>query len=926
MKPISLKMTGFESYCKPVEIDFTKVSDKGLFLICGSTGSGKTTIFDAITYALYGEPSGDTRKESMLRSTLADENIPTKVEFTFEVNSKIYTVKRNPKYIRKAKTGNKTVTENANAELIYSDGRDPVVQTSKVTAAVQDILKLCKKDFCQIAMIAQGAFQKFLLAPTEDKKTIFREIFKTSRYQQLEERLDADAKALSFECREINNQISHDINLIEAFDDEEKNKELSLIKEKSFPEENDIEFLEYICKDNDKKLKKNEKLIKDNQKELEEINSKATRAEEKRKIAGQIVSLTAQLENLKEESLAAESSLKKAMLREEEKSQAQEKLTLIKNSLEDYQQLDTEEKAAKDFAKKIAESLNSQNKLKNEIAVSEKEITAKKDRLNKLEDCGEQLIIIQNQLEEASDSYEQIQTIKNKYSGFIRQKEILNEKQEEAAKASQDFKNKNALYLEKKRLFFMEQAGILSQELIENQPCPVCGSLDHPSPAKKSGNAPDKEELDELEKEAEESSNNFTKLSGESSELMAGLSNEEKNLREQILSLLPDYTGTIENLNDSLLKKEGEVNKKLSLLRSQVNEAKDMVKEKTDLQNEIPLLEKTLSDDQASLSQNLIDCEKYRSALEEKTAFINKLKEKLLFSSKAQAEENISSLEDVINNIDRDIDNAKKTYENSSKKHAEYSGQLKQAQEVLATYQDINQEEVLSQQAKLEEKKYNLSQIHDSLISVCKNNSRSLESIKKLFESIATIEKKRQMVSHLANIANGNISSSGKVRLETYVQAAFFDRIIARANKRFLTMSSRQFELVRDISTENHRSQIGLDLNVVDHHNGSIRAVSTLSGGEQFQASLSLALGLSDEIQESSGGGGIHLDSMFIDEGFGSLDPATLNKAMNSLMSLAQNDKLIGIISHVEELKSRIDNRIIVTKDINGNSTVQIEN
>ena len=244
----------------------------------------------------------------------------------------------------------------------------------------------------------------------------------------------------------------------------------------------------------------------------------------------------------------------------------------------------------------------------------------------------------------------------------------------------------------------------------------------------------------------------------------------------------------------------------------------------------------------------------------------------------------------------------------------------------MDSFKDIDEGEILKQQEELQENNEQLERIHNTLLPVYSTCKNSIASIEKTFSEISQIENRRRMVSDLASIANGAVSANGKVRLETYVQAAFFDRIIARANRRFLAMSSKQFELIRDISVENRRSQIGLDLNVIDHHNGSIRAVSTLSGGEQFQASLSLALGLSDEIQESSGGGGIHLDSMFIDEGFGSLDSATLDKAMTSLSGLTANDKIIGIISHVEELKNKIDSKIIVSKDINGNSSVIIEN
>lgn len=926
MKPIKLKMTGFESYCKPVEIDFEKAGKNGLFLICGPTGSGKTTIFDAITYALYGEPSGDTRKESMLRSTLADETIPTEVGFTFEINSKRYTVKRNPKYSRKAKTGNKTVTENANAELVFHDGRESIVQSSKVTAAVENILNLAKKDFCQISMIAQGAFQKFLLAPTEEKKTIFREIFKTSKYQQLEEKLDENAKLLEAQCREANASIRHDISLINVYDNETLQLQLDTIKQKNIPEENDIEILKSILSNNETKLKLNEKEIKKTASALIEINEKATRANEKRKITEQKNKLEKESIDIKEKITSAQKFLEDAVTHENEKNKYTEELTLIKNSLNDYITLEESETSLNELNKKSIVLQKEISSITKTITEQNIELKDKKDQLPLLEKAGENYIAIKNRLEEASSDFEQLDNLLKKIKLFISEKKELSSWQEKSKAASEEFKKTNALYIEKKQLFFMEQAGILAQELSENTPCPVCGSLNHPAPAKKSGHAPTKEELDILETKAEDANKSFISISKKASEMNAVILNEEKNIHESAGQFFSDEEIKNGNLEVTAAEKKSELKQTITSLRQELIIEKENTEKKNKLQEEIPALQNSIAKSEEELSELRIEEGKTETELKEKQNFIETLKSKLSYNSKADAENQINRLSLLITQIEKQISDAKQAKEFLEKKAAELSGQLHQAEQLENSFKDINEAEILQQQKELKERNESLESIHNSLLPVYSSCKNSIASIEKAFMEISKIENKRRMVSDLASIANGAVSANGKVRLETYVQAAFFDRIIARANRRFLSMSSKQFELIRNVSVENHRSQIGLDLNVIDHHNGSIRAVNTLSGGEQFQASLSLALGLSDEIQESSGGGGIHLDSMFIDEGFGSLDSTTLDKAMTSLSGLTKNDKIIGIISHVEELKNKIDSKIIVSKDINGNSTVTIEN
>ena len=326
-----------------------------------------------------------------------------------------------------------------------------------------------------------------------------------------------------------------------------------------------------------------------------------------------------------------------------------------------------------------------------------------------------------------------------------------------------------------------------------------------------------------------------------------------------------------------------------------------------------------LKNDISSLKTNIASC---KASLEEISRQLTKLKNSLCFVDKSTAEKKIQEIESKSESIKKSFENAQNSFSKCEKEIIELKAKEEQLKKQLESSEKIDEEKVKEKQKSLTVQKQSKFELRTAIIARLSANRSVFDNIIKKKDEINTLEKNLVLVKSLCFTANGRISGKEKIMLETYIQMTYFDRIIARANTRFMIMSDGQYELKRRQTAENKQASEGLSLDVIDHYNGSQRSVNTLSGGESFKASLSLALGLSDEIQASAGG--IRLDTMFVDEGFGSLDDESLNQAMNALKGLTEGNRLVGIISHVNELKERIDRQIIVSKDKLGGSKVKI--
>ena len=1310
MKPKKLVISAFGPYADRMELDFERLGGGGLYLITGDTGAGKTTIFDAITFALYGEASGEVRKGEMFRSKYAKPEVRTFVELTFTYQGKDYTVKRNPEYLRPKDRGQGMTMEKANAELIFPDERQPVTKISEVTKAVTELLGLDQRQFRQIAMIAQGDFQKLLLAGTADRSEIFRKMFHTEIYQELQNRLREEAKARWKTYDEKKRSISQYLDNVVCPEDARWKKEFDRLKKENFNgqvmrgmellaqciewDEEQLRMLkeeqralygeiekknQLLGKIKERQTRQAEKEQKENERKLllPEVEEKKKKSEQAEKEAGICEKLEEQireekaclelLRKMKQEQEAMTQLQKELQETAEAKGKLQEEQENAKKELEQQkarkeklsgtevelarteqketyaaeqvQQLSAyceeigktaDEEAAKKeeenaLCEKIketeqaagkaaeeAEKLAGQDKVCEKLQ-EEKENVRRKiftlaEAKKQLEKTTDEALQLAGQLKQLQREEEKLQAdrtataeqMAKRSSAALQQEKFrqeretlenllkswewackeLEEKQSAYRDGIQKRDNLRKTYQAMESLFLDAQAGILAEKLTEGEPCPVCGAIHHPQPAKRAEHTPDKATLDQKKEELREQE----ETAAGQSEAAGNCSRRVKELREQLTACLlkkmphereeKQGNGLTETDKESSFQEENETQRFLPMSDSlfcqeavkkaeqlQEEESKQKVRQteyaelektQTRQQENLETLKKAIAGAQADLgraegtqkaleeqlNKEIAEAEKepgveevtasaerkgstekkgaaedrdyaetddrnflvgqiekvlsfwenrqkqcgeefaaaqakmkrraecialqkeaessqkkdheqlqrVRSCLEvlqsdrkrwnekeeklletleqqrkeiksadqfeniaeisftekqfleiltdtEKQLWVRSMQEQRYWKEKQETLEkqkrNLLAQKEELQRIQLEIQaetqkieqrektirekelleakrkaEQKALQERIQEKETKLAGKeekellehikgwetqkeqrkaaqktakeeldavqknLTEVQAALAAIQMLEaadeeadlQGQQLPSETELQEnlemlsgRKQELDQRYNEQYHAANTNQNVYQAVQTQQSQMQEVEEEYKWVNALADTATGNVTGKRKIDLETYAQMAYFDRILRKANVRFLTMSQGQYELKRQEDGGNIKSKAGLELNVIDHYNGTERSVRTLSGGESFQASLSLALGLSDEIQSYAGG--IQLDSMFVDEGFGSLDAESLNQAVKALEGLAEGNCLVGIISHVPELKDRIERKIVVTKN-----------
>ena len=1095
MRPIKLEISGFGPYAEKTVLDLEALGNSGLYLITGDTGAGKTTIFDAITYALYGSASGVNRDDdSMLRSKYSSLDTPTYVELVFDYAGKRYTINRNPVYTRQAKRGGGVAQQPANAEFTYPDGR-AVSGKRDVDAAVAEVIGLSEKQFKQIAMIAQGDFMKLITEDTTQRREILRHIFKTKNYQTLQEALKSESSTLKSGCDRLREGLKQYIEGIVCGDDDELAPEVEKFREEMPPLEYITDVMNRLLSRDRAQSEVYERESGELDKSLEAVSARLTKAEEKARIETdrdrtskelreaqqrqklladkyetekarqpKVAEYMAELATVEAEKPEYERAAEQERLLEAEKkaldkaiselertaaekAASEKRLGMLKAELsalggigENRAKLDAErEKLSRrdhelyklaelltEYENSSAELKRASVELKEQTSEHERlmkqcellkgEITVLKQRRSELESCGaekEKLLRSEEGLKSRSAQL-------RKLAADITESEKRGSEYEEAAElyseAAEEVSRLAAKYEQGYRAFLDDRAGVLAEQLRDGEPCPVCGSREHPVPAKKCTNAPTEAELEKLKKKLEQARSFAENRSAEASaakvkadELGKALTSAVKellncNIGEASERCVEEMQGCIEQLNE-LEKKLTEADKLIAERdrlghETASREAKEtgVMAAVADTDRMITELRSRRDSLDGKVKQLLADAEKRAMEVME-VADLNEVRERIAsertllnaqtadISAKISAEAEkaarkeelerlIPDLEQLISQFSSDITalNGKKVasdtrlaelgrqlaelrgrlrFENGEnaeiyaaslrKKCADIkaayeaaenavnegeklcsgiAGRLKQLTEQLAGYDELDIEKENAEKARLTAEKAALLAKLRHLHTRLTINTTALSNITDGSAELAELEKRYAWVKNLSDTANGKLSDQSKLMLETYIQTAYFDRIIRRANLRLKVMSDGQYTLKRREEFEDKRTQVGLDLDVVDHYNGSVRSVKTLSGGESFKASLSLALGLSDEIQCSAGG--IQLDTMFVDEGFGSLDENSIEQAVRALAGLSEGSRLVGIISHVQALKQRIDKQIVVRKDKNGGSTAEI--
>lgn len=1085
MRPLRLEISAFGPYAGKNVIDMEKLGERGLYLITGDTGAGKTTIFDAITFALYGRSSGENREPSMLRSKYAAPGTPTYVELEFLYGSKRYTVRRSTEYERPSKRGSGMVIQPADASLIFPDGRT-VTGISAVTSAVEDIIGIESGQFTRIAMIAQGDFMKLLMADTKERREIFQKLFKTDKYFTLQEELGREVSRLDRECSGARESIKQYISGVICAEDDERYEDVNMAKDGLLPFAEMTELLQRIIADS--KVRENvfEAEKRETEKLIGEVNIRLGKAEEKEKLTGRIAEAENKKIRSEKNKSAIEERLEKVRSRQPEAEKAIQEIARISAQLPEYDEAEKLKKRSAEIEKAKKEHSAHIEEFSVKKSHAEKRIEEMRRELEEIGDTGEREARLQSKLEQLRTRRAAVQELGNgleqlrkltadlaaaegqygdecaaveelksrakelsaeithlreqeqqldgceavreklrgeearqqermaaleNFSAELKEVEKLGEKADSARNeyiSARDEKDRlEAEYSRCHSLFLDSQAGLMAERLEDGEPCPVCGSVHHPAPAKKTGEPPTQEELKQLRERAAEASGEAEKRSAKASaasgkyeerrhiaeekaaELVkcdlsgaaSGIAAEKESCKKRLSEtaeelkkaeagiaerarlgrLIPEEEKRLSGLLDEIAQKEksaaqlrtqadvlggrksqqekelaetaeklfgesapdkarGLAEKELAALETEERAAEKLIeteqsnaRRKKQLGEAIPRAEQIAAAASEEMNSETAALSAAESTGREVGSQYKALVEKLSFTGRDEAEKAVNSLKTEADKITTELEAAEKELAAAEKEIAELGGSIGQMKEQLKACGDLDPEKERSEKARLTAVSAERERALKALHTAVTVNEDILRNVNETAARLAGAEKKYSSAKALADTAKGRISGKERISLETYIQTAYFDRIISRANIRLNMMSDGQYTLSRRRGSADQRSAGGLELDVTDHLNASVRSVKTLSGGESFKASLALALGLSDEIQASAGG--IRLDTMFIDEGFGSLDENSVDQAINALIGLSEGNRLVGVISHVHALKERIDKQIVVHKE-----------
>ena len=916
MRPHKLTISAFGPYAGQTEIDFDKFGTQGLFLITGDTGAGKTTIFDAITYALFGEASGSSRDDSMFRSTYADPDVPTFVELHFEYGGKLYMVKRSPKQERPKARGTGYTTQNAEASLQIGD-EAPITSLKDVNAKLVEILGVNFSQYSQIAMIAQGQFRELLLADTKKRAEIFRSIFKTYGYLSLQKRLQEDANALYGEVQNKRRSAVQYVDGAVSLENSEHAADLMAAKKKVQGNEMTISEMIALIKTILSEEQQKEKELKEEQQVLQnkiDVIQKQLDADKTYKLnkENHDKAVAEKERREKDEKPSLDKKLKDAKSHQPEIDQLTNDISVMSEKMSKYAELSQCEKDIEQNVKDIKANDADSEKADKDYQKLLADIKEKEKELGDINDQkpGEEKIKVESRIIALGEDSQKLTKLKKDIESYSQEYNSLPELKKKVQEVEEKRKNASKQYEEKYHLFIAEQAGYLAEELKEGQPCPVCGSTHHPQLAQKAPEAPtkteletEKKEIERLQKSVEEAANTFSAKD-------SALKSTKEALLPRIKELLGDCE--FEDAGKKIESKQEAIRVENDTLTKTLETLNKLIERKKTLDADLPNDRKKL-EELAQKKNDLVITQKglttNKNNLEEK---YKNLKKELTYPSEEEAKKALGEKKTKKAELEGAITTAKEKVDEYDKKLAVLTGTINQLADLIKVVPSVNIEEATIQKEALENKKK--QEVDPAILALNTNNTINegiITNVNKALAALSALEEEYRMKKTLSDTANGQLSGKERISLETYVQSAYFERIIQRANTRLMVMSNGQYELRRR-TTYSGSAQSGLELNALDHYNGTERDVRSLSGGEQFKASLSLALGLSDEIQESAGG--IQLDTMFVDEGFGSLDESSLQQALKALNELTEGNRLIGIISHVADLK-KIDRQIIVTKD-----------
>lgn len=911
MRPLKLKMSAFGPYAGQVEIDFQKLGENGIYLITGDTGAGKTTIFDAITFALYGEPSGSGRAPAMLRSKYADDDTPTFVELEILCRDAVYRIERSPEYERPKKRGTGTVKQAPTRVLTLPDGRI-LDKEAEVAAEIKSVVGVTREQFSQIVMIAQGDFLRLLTSDTTTKQKIFRDIFGTQIYQRLQEKISEDVGALKKQCEDYSNSISQYIEGIELYNAEDKDvldNNGDIIKV--------LKSLEDLLEDDRKTYGILKEKISDTEKKGTELEKSLSIYERKKKAYEELSNNENKLKNLDEKLRVLKESLEESKENISKAEEYEKKAAQIYAVIGKYDLLDEKKIFSKKTEEEITDLEKDFEKVNADLDMEKETLSKYKEELSKLEKINEDYAKIEIEAKNLSEKISTLKNIKAKIAELEKKRKLL-EKAENEYKEAQKISNEaEKFFSDLRKLYNASIAGIMAAELEDGMKCPVCGSTTHPQKAAYCEEAPTEEKVDEAEKNAEikagmarEKSLDTAKKRGEYEEYAEALNKEIREIfrdEEAEGSLIDGRIGELDLEYKEKEKQLSDMEKKKERKDSLLKTIPEKEKAHDNLREKLLNGERLIAEKKVILKETLKQMEETNKELE--------------YDSKKAASDSAKAFEDEAKKIREEIERLNKDKAEIEKKKAGLSGRNDAIVKEYGEIADVDVDDIKERISDLKNAKKDDDEKLENTSHRIKTNDDIYHKICSVSENLETVDRKLRWLNSLFKTATGKLSGK-KIMLETYAQMMYFDRIIRRANVHLMKMSGGKYDLKRREEIVDARGQSGLDLDVIDHYNGTERNVRSLSGGESFVAALSLALGLSEEVTANAGG--IRIDTMFVDEGFGSLDEDTLNQAVVTLNNLSEDNRIIGIISHVGELKTRIDKQILVKKEKTGGSKVNI--
>lgn len=919
MKPIRLIMSAFGPYAGKVDLPLKKLGDHGLYLICGDTGAGKTTIFDAITFALYGEPSGRVRTANMFRSKYAALDTPTYVEFTFSSANRVYIIRRNPDYERPAKRGSGTTQEKAAALLTMPDG-SAITRRDEVNRAIEGIIGLTRDQFSQVAMIAQGDFQRLLLASTEERMNIFRRIFKTNLYEELQQQLRADANALIRQCEELKASLRQYMAGFSFPPDSPIAPQLEAARNGELLSGDALALFQMQIDSDHVLHTQYEQELRQIDAAIEKAAARLTVAQQQEKAALNLDTTHRRITQETQTLILAEKQLHTAQLLLPQAETLDREAMTINAQLPQYTKLDENLAKAKTLrqsmitiSQKHSEQKTKHDALQESVQKSRAQITNLADAAANVERAAAELKTIQEKLlqfQDFADLWRRYQDSQKAYAYASA----------EYQKAADRTAIHHHTYIALQRLFLDEQAGILAAQLKDGIPCPVCGSIHHPQKAHLPADAPAEKEVEQAQVVFEAAQKHENQLNQNVQELLGKTLALKEQLMQQSEALL--FTVEIQKIPDAYKQQKTIWNNRLNLAQQEEQAARQQALEAARLNKLLPQQEKQLDMMSRQLNDLASAYAEHQGIDQQLRQHISVLQQELPYARREEAVLQITLATQKAAEIRLQAQECEAAVQEHKSKLAALQGTAQTLEAQLQTTEQLN---APVEQQKLQElnlQRTLLLRMLQQVVSRLHVNHEALLHCKHQLEALSACEERRSWLESLSLTANGRLVGKDHIMLETYVQMTYFDRILRYANIRLMMMSDGQYELIRRKEAANRQSYSGLDLDVMDHYNGSVRSVNSLSGGESFKASLALALGMSDTIQASAGG--VQLDSMFVDEGFGSLDNDSLEAALKALHGLSDGHRLVGIISHVNTLKERIDKKIVVSKNRTNGSQATI--